>query len=173
MATCRIWLYLRASLTFLRPAYIKFSSAIPPDILRHTEISAGILYCDITDHLPWFITLICSNLHTTKDCMLDYMERKIPPSFPVVRLSRKRAKDKPWITKGIQISIKVKHRLYKLSLRNSKAKLTRYKNLLRTCIMNSESLCYRELFENTKTSAYNLWNHLGPIINNKTKSVAV
>ena len=26
-------------------------------------------------------------------------------SFPVVKLSRKRSKDKPWITKGIKISI--------------------------------------------------------------------
>ena len=30
---------------------------------RHTEISAGILYCDITDHLPCFVTLTCSNSH--------------------------------------------------------------------------------------------------------------
>ena len=64
--------------------------------------------------------------------------------------------------------------MYKLSLRNSdpgaKTKYTRYKNLLRTCIKNSESLYHRELFENTKTSAYNLWKHLGPIINNKKKT---
>ena len=29
---------------------------------RHTEIFSGILYCDITDHLPCFVTLTCSNL---------------------------------------------------------------------------------------------------------------
>ena len=175
---------------------------------RHTEISAGILYCDITDHLPCFVTLICSNSHADErpyvrlygekntlkfkelmpnvswdaiytdgsdwyDNFINLVYTQFQQSFPLVRLSRKRAKDKPWITKGIKISIKVKHRLYKLSLRNSdpgaKTKYTRYKNLLRTCIKNSESLYHRELFENTKTSAYNLWKHLGPIINNKMK----
>ena len=102
----------------------------------------------------------------TFDNFINLVCTKFQQSFPLVR---KRAKDKPWITKGIQISINVKHRLYKLSLRNSypgaKTKYTRYKNLLRTCIKNSESLYHRELFENTKTSAYNLWKHLGPIIN--------
>ena len=33
----------------------------------------------------------------------------------------------------------------------------------------SESFYYQELFENTKSSAYNLWKQLGPIINNKKK----
>ena len=98
---------------------------------------------------------------------------KFQQSFPLIRLSRKRAKVKPWITKRIKNSIKVKHRLYELSLRNSdpgaKTKYTRYENILRTCIKNSESLYHRELFENTKTAAYNLWKHLGPIINNKKK----
>ena len=156
---------------------------------RHTEIFAGILYCDITDHLPCFFTLICYNSHADEkpyvrlygekntlkfkelmqnvswgaiytdgsdwyDNFINLVYTKFQQSFPLVRLSMKRAKDKPWITKGIKISIKVKHRLYKLSLRNSdpsaKTKYTRYKNLLRTCIKNSESLYHRELFENTK-----------------------
>ena len=46
---------------------------------------------------------------------------------------------------------------------------THYKNLLRTCVQKSESLKYRELFENTKSPAYNLWKQLGPVINNKKK----
>ena len=33
-------------------------------------------------------------------------------SFPFKRLSRKRAKDKPWITSGLKQSIKQKHALY-------------------------------------------------------------
>ena len=33
-------------------------------------------------------------------------------SFPFKRLSRRRAKDKPWITTGLKESIKQKHLLY-------------------------------------------------------------
>ena len=175
---------------------------------RHTEIFSGILYCDITDHLPCFVTLTCSNLGEDerpivrlygekntlkfKDLMtneswddlytedtdwynnfIDLVYNTFQQSFPLVKLSRKRAKDKPWITKGLKISTKEKHRLYRLSLRNCdprvKMKYKSYKNLLRTCIRKSESFYYQELFENTKSSAYNLWKQLGPIINNKKK----
>ena len=111
------------------------------------------------------------------DNFINLVYTKFQQSFPLVRLSRKRAKDKPWITQGIKISIKVKHCLYKLSLRNSDPGAIKNilitKNILRTCIKNSDSLYQRELFENTKISAYNLWKHLGPIINNKKKNAAI
>ena len=107
------------------------------------------------------------------DNFINLVYTKFQQSLPLIRLSRKRTKDKPWVTKGIKLSSKVKHRLYKSSLRNSdpgaKTKYNRYKNLVRTCIKNSESLYHRELSENTKISAYYMWKHLGPIINNKKK----
>ena len=97
---------------------------------RHTDISAGILYCDITDHLPCFVTLICSYSHADErpyvrlygeknslkfkelmqnvswdaiytdgsdwyDNFINLVYTKFQQSFPLVRLSRKRAKDKP------------------------------------------------------------------------------
>ena len=40
-------------------------------------------------------------------------------SFPFVKLSRKRSKDKPWITTGVKQSIKKKHLLYKKYIYNS------------------------------------------------------
>ena len=39
-------------------------------------------------------------------------------AFPLVKLSRKRSKDKPWITKGIKTSILRKNSMYKSLLRN-------------------------------------------------------
>ena len=39
--------------------------------------------------------------------------------FPKVRQSRKKAKDKDWITDGIKRSIKQKHVLFKIQLTNS------------------------------------------------------
>ena len=48
-------------------------------------------------------------------------------------------------------------------------KYNRYKNLLRICIRKLEFLYYQELFENTKSSACNLWKHLGHMMNNKKK----
>ena len=48
-------------------------------------------------------------------------------SFPLVQLSRQRVKDKPWITKGLKISIKHKIRLYKSQLlRPGQEQLVKY-----------------------------------------------
>ena len=90
-------------------------------------------------------------------------------SFRLIRLSRKRAKDKPWITKCIKISIKVKHSLHKLSLRNNdpgaKAKYTRYKNLLRTGIKKSRVSLLPGTFR--KYTNICLWSMEAPGTNNQ------
>ena len=104
---------------------------------------------------------------------MNLIYNKLQQRFPLVWLSHKRAKDRPWITEGLKISIKENPHLYRSSLRNNdpnvKLKYTCYKNLLRTCITKSESLYYQELLENTKSSAYDLWKQLGPMINSKKK----
>ena len=55
-----------------------------------------------------------------QDCseFYKYFNRIYCESFPRVQISRKRHKDKPWITKGILISIRHKNRLYKESILN-------------------------------------------------------
>ena len=59
-------------------------------------------------------------------------------SFPIVKLSRKRANDKPWITSDLKTSVKKKHLLYKKYLQNrsdeNKLEYTTYNNNLRTII---------------------------------------
>ena len=50
-------------------------------------------------------------------------------SFPVIRVSRTRWKDKPWVTKSFKICIKHTNKLYKACLVHpSKQKHERYKN---------------------------------------------
>ena len=113
----------------------------------------GMFYCDISDHLPCFISLQYANNFytgnrpmtkifgarncsksvqkmTTENWNDKYMDseddwyhtfvntvhRIFEQSFLLVQLSRQRIKDKPWITKGLKISIKHKNRLYKSQL---------------------------------------------------------
>ena len=69
----------------------------------------------------------------------------------------------------MKISIKKCHRLYRLALRsnggNIMTRYKAYKNKLRICIQEAESLYYHQLFEDNTNSAYNLWKKLGPMIN--------
>ena len=80
------------------------------------------------------------------------------------------------MSKGIKISIKQNHRLYRASLRSNNepavVKYKRYNNVLRRCIKEAEMAYYDRLFQDTKASSYNMWKHLGAFINpNKKKRI--
>ena len=74
-----------------------------------------------------------------------------------MKLSRKRSKDKPWITTGVKQSIKQKHLLYQkyiydsTEVNNQTYKIL--KNKLRTLIRKAEADYYKESF-NYKTQEH-------------------
>ena len=73
---------------------------------------------------------------------VNTMHRIFEQSFPLVQLSRQRIKDEPWITKGLNISITHKNRLYKsqlLRLGRHRLEYNTYKNLLRRCLKDAET----------------------------------
>ena len=92
-------------------------------------------------------------------------------SFPLVQVSMQRLKYKPWITKGLKISIKHKNRLYKSQLlrpgQQQLIKYNTYKNLLRKCLTEAETNYYQEVFDSNKNSVYDIWKTPNPIINPK------
>ena len=73
-------------------------------------------------------------------------------SFPFKRLSRKRAKDKPWITSGLKQSIKKKIILYQKyifhQIEENKTIYKLYKNKWRSMILirKAEAEYYKESF---------------------------
>ena len=180
-----------------------------------SEIYSGIFYCDISDHLPCFLSLKgknCSTKYTrpktrifgdrncrkfvnlmesenwddmfTEDTdwytkFIQIVRGKFENSFPLVQVSRKRMKDKPWITKGLKNSIQKCHRLYKQTFIyvniHTKEAYKRYKNLLRKCLRIAENIYYMIIFDDAKQSVYALWKNLGPVINpgKKKRSIGI
>ena len=110
------------------------------------------------------------------DCyhtFVNTVHRIFEQSFPLVQLSRQRIKDKPWITKGLKISIEHKNRLYKsqsLRLGRQRLEYNTYKNLLRRCLKEAETKYYKDVFDSNKNSVYNIWKTLNTIINPKAGS---
>ena len=88
-----------------------------------------------------------------------------------MRLSRQCVKEKPWIKSGLKKSIKKKNYLYKIMIRNRTTynveKYTRYKKILTPCLKTAELDYYSAIFENSRSSTFNLWKSLGPVINPK------
>ena len=150
-------------------------------------IFSGILYCDISDHLPCILSIkydqrsmrqedrpyvrlygtrnnntfiesmrsvYWNGLYTAEiDWYAAYMHKVTPiynNSFPLVKLSRKRAKDKPWITTGLKRSTQENNKLYKISIRKgdyaSKAAYNSYKRIYRRCLKQAETNYYNDIF---------------------------
>ena len=166
---------------------------------------SGIFYCDISDHLPCFISIVsgkaCNNskrplirLFSEKnnnifiermnamnwdeiytpdidwcEAFVVNVKRIYELSFPLVQLSRKRAKDKPWMTKGLKICCKINNRLFKRTLRSDSihtfTKYKKCKNSLRRRLEEAEIKYYEQIFSDNKKSTFNLWKRLGPILN--------
>ena len=110
-----------------------------------------------------------------KNCSEFYNQIKkfYSDSFPLVRVSRKRNKDKSWITKGILKSIRHKNKLYRKSIEkptdSNIMKYSEYRKILNACIKTAEQLYYQQMFDDRSNSAKNLWKHFGPILNNSKR----
>ena len=95
-------------------------------------------------------------------------------SFPFKRLSRKRAKDKPWITTGLKESIKQKHLLYKKFIFNrseeNKVAYKIFKNKLRSLIRKAETDYYTNVFNSKTQSMKEMWKELHNLLNTKKKN---
>ena len=95
-------------------------------------------------------------------------------SFPFKRLSRKRAKDKPWITTGLKESIKQKHLLYKKFIFNrseeNKVACKIFKNKLRSLIRKDETDYYTNVFNSKTQSMKEMWKELHNLLNTKKKN---
>ena len=175
------------------------------------DINSGILFSDISDHLPCYISLKCKTktekckndrpkvrLYGDKQCKefvvkmasfpwnslyaqdVDWYHEFIVAvynifcaSFPMVTLSRKRMKDKPWMTKELKKACILNSKLYKKSIKSSDPSAVEryrsYNKIYKYNLQRTEMEYYREIFGSNTTSIKELWKHLGTLINQKNK----
>ena len=88
--------------------------------------------------------------------------------FPLVKLSRKKSKDKPWITNGIKTSIKRRNILYRKYVERpsteSEKKWKDHKHILTNCIREAETYHYRKMLADHNNNCQNLWKIFGKIL---------
>ena len=111
------------------------------------------------------------------DDKYDFLESSITDnfeeSFPLVKQSRKRNKDKKWMTSGLLKSIRHKHRLYKKKIVSptvhNKLSYTRFESILQSTLKEAEQKYFYNLFNDVKDSSVKLWKCLGNMINPNKK----
>ena len=97
--------------------------------------------------------------------------------FPKVRLSRKKAKDKDWITIGIKNAIRHRNQLYQKKINdNTKENIDKwknYRNRLNKIIKNAQKDYYQNLIKQHNNNCTGLWKTLGNIISKKNKNTNI
>jgi len=96
-------------------------------------------------------------------------------SFPVIRLSRKRAKDKKWITAGLKTCSKRKNFLYKKWIQTRSAKdeanYKTYRRLYKKIASEAEESYFNKLFNTRSNSVKKLWDNLNTMCSFTSKNI--
>ena len=116
-------------------------------------------------------TLIHSNIHLTYNEFITNYMKLLNLYFPLVKLSRSKMKNKPYITSGIKVSIKQRDKLYEKYLNNktkeNKVAWKRFRNKVKDTIKNAEKLYFKNQLNQHANSCQGLWKVFGKVIKNK------
>ena len=120
-------------------------------------------------------TLVNTDLQSSFAEFLSNYKKMLDKYFPLVKLSRKKSKDKPWITNGIKTSIKRRNILYRKYVERpsteSEKKWKDHKHILTNCIREAETYHYRKMLADHNNNCQNLWKIFGKILKkSKNKS---
>jgi len=120
------------------------------------------------------LRLVVNDVNTAYNEFSNNLTSLFNKHFPLVKKSRKRVKDKLWITKALIKSSRVKNKLYKIWLQTeSKQGEIAYKDYKRIYIKISkeaESVYYQQLFNSKEISLKKLWSNLNTICSYKKKT---
>jgi len=119
----------------------------------------------------WDVVYNQNNIDDAYNNFYDTVTRQFEHCFPLTRVSKSRAKDKSWITKGLRISSKRKNKLYKMWLKTGnkldEIKYKTYRKSFSKAAAKAESLHYRHIFDNRANSVKQLWHNLNTLFSLK------
>ena len=108
------------------------------------------------------------NVQSASQEFLENYKNMLDKYFPLVKISRKKFKDKPWITSGIKTSIKRREMLHKkyteMPTKANELTWKKYAYEVTNCIRASETQYYRNLMCHHKNNCHNLWKIFGKIL---------
>ena len=127
---------------------------------------------DIAD-TDWEDLLNIEDTNDAYDIFYNRIFQIYEANFPLKRMSRKRVKDKPWMTKGLKKSINRRNELYRKKCRNPTQeninKLKIYRNILSSCLEQAEITYYNDIFSDKQTGIKAFWKTYGFTLNPKKK----
>ena len=99
------------------------------------------------------------------------LKRYFNECFPLVTVSRKKSKDKPWITDELRKCIVKKNRMLLEKIKNPSPEKTlryeEYRKIVDECVSSVKLKYYQDIFDSKKNSVKLLWDEFGPILGKK------
>ena len=142
-----------------------------PFIRLFTETNKKLFAEKLLEEAPLINDNDLSDPNRAYDIFYNNYQSLFNKYFPLTRMSKKAAKDKPHITSGIKVSIKHKDRLFKKYKEKpndvNHAIYNRYKNITTKTIRIAEKMYYRKIISSHTNSTTNLWKIFGKILNKK------
>ena len=124
-------------------------------------------------------TFINSNINNLADVnekfefLQEYIVQIIDKNAPKRMITKKEQKreHKPWITEGIQKSIKIRNTLYQKFISDNDPfyyeKYKIYRNRINHLIRHTRRLHYNKFFEENKTNSKKIWSEINTILHRK------
>jgi len=104
---------------------------------------------------------------TAYNNFISVLTKSYDKCFPLTRVSRKRFKDKKWITPGLIKSSDHKNKLYKnwitTKLPQDRAKYLSYKRVYNKLLKKSKANYYRDTFDSKLSTVKTLWNEINKL----------
>lgn len=131
------------------------------------------MFKNALENINWASVHNSTNVNESYSKFADIITQTYNKCFKLTKLSRKRTKDKPWITSALKKSSQVKNTLYKKWIKtrnpNDEIKYKDYKRIFSRIAHETEIIYYKELFDAKTNSAKTLWTNLNKICSFKKK----
>lgn len=107
------------------------------------------------------------DINHSYDTFLNILTNAFERCFTLTKLSRKRMKDKPWVTTALKKSSHLKNLLYKKWIKTRSPmheyKYKTYRKIYKKVAHEAEITYYKELFDLRKNSTKELWANLNKV----------
>lgn len=125
--------------------------------------------------IDWTEATSTTNCNAAFDFFHTKFKIEYDKCFPAKLISRKRKKDKCWLTKGLLVCIKHKNRLYRRHLKNLSndtlaLRYKMYKNKLSNLLRKAEKDYYVAKLTRDKHNVNDIWKVYAEILGRKTRS---
>jgi hypothetical protein len=130
-------------------------------------------FCEKISSTDWSAVYAEPDVNTAYNTFINTVTNAFYSCFPLKTLSRKRSRDKKWITAGLKKCSNTKNKLYKkwITKRNPEDEKAyrQYRAIYRKVAAEAESDYYKQMFDMRSNSIKQLWTNLNIVCSFKNK----